>query len=274
LRASGVTKRGTVRRTNEDCFAIDLDHHLCVIADGMGGHNAGEVAARVAVDAIVGCVRAALGRESLEWSFGFDPGISETANLLRTAVQYANVRVLETANSSDEYSGMGTTVVAALFRNHTLSLVHVGDSRGYLFVDHRLRQLTRDDSWVVAMLDRDPEADPKALRHHPMRNALTNVVGGGPVTQVHLGEQALQHGALVALTTDGVHGVLEAGVIERLLHEGTDVGQMAENLVGEALAGGSRDNCTAVVAEFLEDTGGLWSAVPDLAPASDQDPKS
>jgi protein phosphatase len=148
---------------------------------------------------------------------------------------------------------MGTTVVAALFRKRTLSLVHVGDSRGYLLVDHRLRQLTRDDSWVVAMLDRDPEADPKLLRHHPMRNALTNVVGGGSVPQVHFDEQALQHGAVVALTTDGVHGVLEAGVIERLLCEGADVEQMAENLVKAALAGGSRDNCSAVVAQFLED---------------------
>jgi len=253
LRASGVTERGAVRRTNEDCFAIDLDHHLCVIADGMGGHNAGEVAARVAVDAIVGCVRHASGPGAFEWSFGFDPKISETANLLRTAVQHANVRVLEAANSSDAYSGMGTTVVAALFRKRTLSLVHVGDSRGYLLVDHRLRQLTRDDSWVVAMLDRDPEADPKLLRHHPMRNALTNVVGGGSVPQVHFDEQALQHGAVVALTTDGVHGVLEAGVIERLLCEGADVEQMAENLVKAALAGGSRDNCSAVVAQFLED---------------------
>lgn len=251
LRASGATDQGVVRRTNEDCFAIDLEHRLCVIADGMGGHNAGEVAARLAVDSIVDCVHRALGPEPL--SFGFDPKISDAVNLLRAAVQHANTRVLEEATSSDEYAGMGTTVVAALFRDHTLSLVHVGDSRAYLFAEQRLTQLTRDDSWVAAMLDRDPEANAEALRHHPMRNALTNVVGTGPVPEVHVSEQSLPDGALVVLTTDGVHGVLGAGAIERLLREGTDLGQMAENLVKEALESGSRDNCTALVAQLHQD---------------------
>lgn len=258
LRAHGVTDKGRVRQTNEDCFVINEGLQLCVVADGMGGHNAGEVAARIAVDAVVEYVRdtthaSSPPEEAGAWPFGFEPTLSKAGNLLRTAIQVANMQILEAAVGAEEYSGMGTTIVAALVDGPTLSVAHVGDSRLYLFADDRLRRLTLDDSWVASVLAQDPGVDPAMLQHHPMRNALTNAVGARAGAAVHVAEETLHGGELIAMTTDGVHGVLDDPRIERLLAEGWDPAALATNLVRSALARGSRDNCTAIVAQYLPD---------------------
>jgi len=127
LRASGSTDRGRIRPVNEDYFGIDPTLQLFVVADGMGGHNAGEVAARLAVDAMLDFV--ANRAVTTTWPYGYDSTISATANLLRTAVEVANARVFEAAGNSVQCSGMGTTIVAALVRGEVATIAHVGDSR-------------------------------------------------------------------------------------------------------------------------------------------------
>ena len=255
LRAHGVTDKGRVRQINEDFFVVDESLRLCVIADGMGGHNAGEVAARLAVDAVVEQIRHATSSSSIEetgaWPFGFEPELSKAGNLLRTAIHVANVQVLETSVADDEYLGMGTTIVAALLVGDRLSVAHVGDSRLYLFSDDELRQVTLDDSWMAATLAEDPALDPASFVHHPMRNALTNAVGALAGSEIHVMEETLHGGEFIAMTTDGVHGVLDDGRLRTLLSEGWDPAVMATNLVRAALALGSRDNCTALVAQYL-----------------------
>jgi protein phosphatase len=131
-----------------------------------------------------------------------------------------------------------------------LSVVHVGDSRLYLFANNKLQQLTDDDSWAASVLARDPQMDPVALQNHPMRNALTNVVGSRARTTVHVSEHVLTGGELLALTTDGVHGVLSDLSLTQVLVQG-DSKRIAAGLVDAALSHGSRDNCTAVVAEYV-----------------------
>ena len=263
LRAYGVTAKGRVRPTNEDYFAIDEGLHLCVVADGLGGHNAGEVAARMAVDAVadhIAMCGAGSGpqdgadstapQRAGTWPFGFDPSFSHTGNLLRTAIHLANVQILEAAIGSDEYAGMGTTIVAAMIDGERLSVGHVGDSRLYVVADDRMRQLTHDDSWVASALGDDSQAG----RDHPMRNLLTNVVGARPRTDVHVVEETLGGGELLLLlVTDGVHGVLDDRRLERLARDGRDLHRIATSLVSAALARGSRDNCTAVAARYLPD---------------------
>jgi protein phosphatase len=251
LRAYGVTDKGRVRPTNEDHFGIDPQVSLCVVADGMGGHNAGEVASRLAVEGILDYV----GSSAFPtvWPFGFDESLSNAGNLLRTAVHIANVHVLEEASSAREYGGMGTTIVASLVRGGRLSVAHVGDSRLYVFGSDGLHQVTSDDSWVAALLAQNPDADAALLKHHPMRHALTNVVGTRRSTTVHVSERTLSGGELVLLTTDGVHGVLDDRRIEKVLVEGGNTHDMAQGLVSAALARGSRDNCTAVVAQYVPD---------------------
>jgi serine/threonine protein phosphatase PrpC len=249
LRAYGLTDKGRVRPTNEDCFAVHEELGLCVIADGMGGHNAGEVAARLAVDAVVDYIR----EGATDWPFGFNPSLSAAGNLLRTAVHLANVQIREAAGSSHEYAGMGTTIVAALVVDGRLSVAHAGDSRLYVLSGRALRQLTEDDSWMVSMLAHDVNADPLLLQHHPMRNALTNVVGATPRTEVHVVEELLVGGELVLLTTDGVHGVLDDRRIEGIMQEHGDPKAIAHDLVAAALTRGSRDNCTAVVGLYTRE---------------------
>ncbi len=250
LRAFGVSDKGRIRPTNEDCFAIDEALRLVVVADGMGGHNAGEVAARVAVDAVMDFFRDGRGAAD-GWPFGRDVALSETGNLLRTAIHLANMQVLETAVMTDAYAGMGTTIVAALIDGARLSVGHVGDSRLYVSADGGLRQVTRDDSWMATVLAQNPEADPVTLQHHPMRNALTNVVGARAATEVHVVEEMLAGGEVLLLTTDGVHGVLEESRMARLVREAGDLPGIASGLVETALSRGSRDNCTAIAARYL-----------------------
>jgi serine/threonine protein phosphatase PrpC len=251
LHAHGLTDKGRVRPTNEDCFAIDESLGLCVVADGMGGHNAGEVAARLAVDEVVALVHARAGRsESQTWPFGFDASLSLDGNLLRTGIHLANARVLDAAKHTDHYAGMGTTIVAARASRGRLTVAHVGDSRLYLMANRQLLQVTHDDSWMAIIREQDPQADPLLLMHHPLRNALTNVVGGRARTDVHVADIPLAGGELLLLSTDGVHGVLDDERLLRLLTEDDDLQTIAKAVVATALMRGSRDNCTAVVARY------------------------
>ena len=153
--------------------------------------------------------------------------------------------------TDNAYAGMGTTVVAALVDNGRLAVGHVGDSRLYLLDGNDLRPLTRDDSWTAAVLAQDPYADLESIRRHPMRNALTNVVGARPQTDVHLSETTLRGGEVLVLLTDGVHGVLDDRWLSRILTGTDDVRRMAADLVEAAMTRGSRDNCTAVVGRYV-----------------------
>lgn len=250
LLAHGATDKGRVRPINQDYWAFEPSSGLCVVADGMGGHKAGEVAARLAVDTIVTFMKES---GTPQWPFGFDPSLSTVGNRLRTAVHLAHMQVLETAVTSDEYSGMGTTIVASVVDGDRLSVAHAGDSRLYLRSPNGLRQMTDDDSWIAAMLAHDPD-DRDRYAAHPMRGALTNVIGARRRTDVHITEETLHGGEVMVLTTDGVHGVLEEGRLERVVMQGGgDVRELAEALVAAALARGSHDNCTALVARYLRD---------------------
>jgi protein phosphatase len=230
FRAFGSSDQGPVRQTNEDCFGLDDRSCLCVVADGMGGHNGGEVASRLAVD----CVTEYIAKSAATpvWPFGFDSSLSDAANLLRTAIHTANRKILDTATERRDLSGMGTTIVAALVHGGMLAIAHVGDSRLYTFAAGTLRLLTRDDTWALN------------------RNVLTNVLGSRSQVEVHMAEVPIAAGELVILTTDGVHGVVDDLALRDLVAVGDEPQVLANRLVREALNKGSRDNCTVVVAEF------------------------
>ena len=258
FRAFGVSDTGRVRASNEDCFAIDDRLALCIIADGMGGHNAGEVASRMTVDAVSDFVAqwsTADGAETEDfdaektWPFGYDTQISKDGNLLRTAIQIANIQILEASSHSDEYAGMGTTVVAARVSGDQLTVAHVGDSRLYLKSAAGLRPLTRDDSWLAAILSQNPDTDPAMFKQHPMRNALTAVVGALPRIDVHVRDVPLSSGDVVLLSTDGVHGVLNDTQLADLM-VGDNLDAMARRIVVAAMDAGSTDNCTAIVGRY------------------------
>ena len=232
LAASGVTHPGR-RSTNEDAWLVDLDHGLLVVADGMGGHNAGEVASALAVKVI---------REVFESS-----GTPPTQDLLTSAVRLANERILAAAAAQPAHSGMGTTVVAVLILEERAFYISVGDSRVYLWRGGHLTQLTRDDSWLAETLDGQAE-EPVDLGSHPMRHVLTKVVGLRPELEASVSECPLGTGDSLLLCSDGVHGALPHELLATMMSSQRAVEDVAQNVVRSAIARGATDNVTAVVA--------------------------
>jgi len=248
--AFGVSDPGSVRPNNEDSFLTDEELSLFVVADGMGGHAAGEVASRLAVEAIENFIRRSQQPGDVSWPCGIDPDLSYTGNRLRTAIYLANRRVFRAAEGHDDYTGMGTTVVCALMTAGRLTIGHVGDSRLYLLSDGTLTPQTRDDTWAATVLA--GTVDPERISEHPMRNVLTNVLGARDQVDVHLTERDLEGGETLLLCSDGLHGVLDADTMRHILRDEADIDRAAHLLVETALERGSRDNVTALVALCAE----------------------
>jgi serine/threonine protein phosphatase PrpC len=229
--AHGVTHPGP-RTSNEDAFLSDTSGGVFVVADGMGGHNAGEVASGLAVEAI----RTFVADED-----------HRTPDSLEAAVKAANRNILDTAARRPECAGMGTTVAAALVTPTGVLLTSVGDSRIYRLRGGHLTQLTQDDSWIAKLQSEGVSLTQNEIERHPMRHVLTDVVGTRADLAPHAEEHGFEPGDTMLLCSDGLHGVLRSDLIEELLSADGSVSAVAEALVSTAVANGATDNVTAVV---------------------------
>ncbi len=250
LHAFGITHLGLVRKTNEDAFLCCEDLQLFAVADGMGGHSAGEVASRLALEAFEAFMRRSSVDQDFSWPYGVDPDLSLHANRMRTAVHLANRRVFRAAESRDDYTGMGTTLSAVLLADGSAVVGHVGDSRVYRLHEGRLAQLTRDDSWVAMMLANNPAMDPSEVAQHPMRHVLTNVLGAREQVEIQLEECRLHDGDLLLACSDGLHGTVGHADLQALLACDGDLPVLADALVRAAVEKGAPDNVTAVLARY------------------------
>jgi PPM family protein phosphatase len=250
LTASGATHPGRVRQMNEDVFLCDTDLGLFIVADGMGGHHAGEVASQLAVESIRGFLARTSDGSSVTWPYGIDPKLSFDGNRLVTAVKLANRRVFKAGESREDYTGMGTTVVAGLVSGDRFVFAGVGDSRIYSLARDAMIQLTTDDTWVALMMTGQGDLDARVLANHPMKHVLTNVVGARDQIDVVVQERALDVAETFLFSSDGLHGSLDDAAIERLLRSGQPPESLADLLVQEALTRGGEDNITAVVVRF------------------------
>ena len=250
IRAFGVSDAGRVRKSNEDKFVSDPNLGLFAVADGMGGHKAGEVAAQLAIDAIVGFISRSDRDYDVTWPYGIDDRLSFDGNRLRTAIFLANRKVFRAAESSDDYGGMGTTIVCALMSGNQAAIGSVGDSRVYLLAGETLEQVTTDDSWAATILANDPAVKAEDIATHPMRNVLTNVLGGRPTVDVHVTERVLRGGETLLLCSDGVHGSVEVAELAAILTAAPGEAEAAQRIVDMALDRGSRDNVTALVIRY------------------------
>jgi protein phosphatase len=251
LASFGISDAGPVRTNNEDCLLSDDALSLYVVADGMGGHAAGEVASRLAVEAIDQFIRGAHDPADVSTACGIAPELSYTSNRLRTAICLANQRVCEEAEAHPEYSGMGTTVVCALLNGSTVSIGHVGDSRLYVLADGKLTAQTQDDTWAAFLLANAGESG-LIPDQHPLRNVLTNVLGARDDADIHISERELTHDQMLLLCTDGVHGVLADDVLYGIMTTHRDPEAIARAVVAAAFKQGSRDNASAIVVRYLE----------------------
>lgn len=233
MRVGGASDVGRVRTINEDAFWFD--DRLLIVADGMGGHVAGEVAAAVALET----VKEAIG------SLRLQPG-APVQELVRSAVREANRRVFERARR-DGLDGMGTTLTMAVVVDRVAYVGHVGDSRAYHIQKERMVQITEDHS-VVAELVKTGGISAAEAHTHPYRNLLTRALGTTPDVVADLYSVSLDPGEGLLLCTDGLTAVLTDEEIYRVLEQCRDPDACARRLVDLANARGGPDNITAVVA--------------------------
>lgn len=234
LRAAVRTDVGRKRRGNEDCYAAAEDLGLYLVADGMGGHTAGQVASEIAAQAAVGALRTLV-----------DASASLT-DKLRFAVAASNREILDTAQRKPELSGMGTTLVALLAGAERVALAHVGDSRAYLIRAGRIRQLT-DDHSLVAELVRRREITETAARGHPHRHVLTRALGVRRSVEPDLAELTPAAGDVFVLCSDGLTGHVRDAEIAEIASGTENLDAACAELVDLANERGGEDNITVLV---------------------------
>lgn len=229
---------GRLRERNEDAVAGNAERRWALVADGMGGHQGGDVAA-----AIVASTLSAL----LEVLMNPLPGVEALSDGLRSAMQDANRKVFERGQSDPLLIGMGSTAVVACVAETTLVIGHVGDSRGYLFRDGALEQITQDHSLLQELLDGGMITAAEA-RRSPGRGVLTRSMGVGPGVDVDVASVPLRPGDLVLLCSDGLTEMVGDAVITEVLRTpGESLATLASRLIARANAGGGRDNVSVAL---------------------------
>ncbi len=234
---------GRVRETNEDsCYASlgqlsGEQYALLAVADGMGGHRAGDVASQKAVDWFVQAATTALLQQT------------EPLEALQQAVAHANSQLYAHSSSSPHLAGMGTTFTAALIYQGQLSVAHVGDSRLYVCRAGVCRQLTSDHS-LVGDLIKNGKLSEEEAQHHPQRHLLHRALGTHATVEIEILEQSLQPGDLVLICSDGLSTLLNRAELAEILGQHSSLRDSADSLVAEANRRGGHDNITVVMARW------------------------
>ncbi len=241
-RGTGLTDRGLVRSSNQDAFAVEDTVQLWVVADGMGGHAGGDVASRLAVDAVTTHIRnrASSGE-------GAAPASAEA--VLREAMAAAQQAILDEARAKTELAGMGTTCVALRIAGAptaVATIAHVGDSRAYRWRENRLEQLTQDHSVIDDYIRRGLISPAQAFTH-PLRHVLARALGTD-ACEPDVGVHVLEESDLILLCTDGLTKMMrDDRIAEVLLREGAAPEQACRALVQDALSRGGADNVTVII---------------------------
>lgn len=234
MRWSQATHAGRVRPSNEDYVSVCPDLGFFAVADGMGGHQAGEVASQLALRTLEHFLRACLS------------GYTDIGVVLAEGVREANRLVYQVSASHPGCRGMGTTLSCVVIRDRRLYLAHVGDSRIYLLQKGSIAQLTEDHS-AVQELVRNGSLTEEQARHHPYRHVLTRALGVEPLIEVDTARLTLQPQDMVLLCTDGLSGLLDERELGRIVYSSAGLDEAVSALVEQALARGGTDNISVVL---------------------------
>ena len=237
----GLTDAGCVRKQNQDAYQIEqLDRGtlLCVVCDGMGGAKSGNVASTLAIDVFVQEVKRS-------WKSSFDQ--ERTDMMLRSAVKLANFTVYDQAKQFAEFEGMGTTLVAALIRGRTVTVVNVGDSRAYAINPDGIHQISVDHSLVQMMVNRG-ELTPEMARTYPGKNFITRAIGTEPFVMCDVFHAEVARGDFVLLCSDGLSNVMDDQEILFEVAHGVNKQHCCQRLLNIAVSRGAPDNVTSVLA--------------------------
>jgi protein phosphatase len=233
LLAHVISDIGLVRETNEDSYVCSPPN-LFIVADGMGGHVAGEIASKLAVKTVNGYIQEHVGKDNLEL-------------LLKQAIIQANTSIYQMALSKEDFSGMGTTVTAVYIDGKKLHWGHVGDSRIYLLRNGEFRQITNDHSLVWELVQSGSITREDA-QNHPKRNILTRAVGTSCLISVDTGTLSLEAGDVVLMCTDGLTNMVSEEEICKLMQrKDCDPSSIVEQLVMQAKNAGGFDNITTIL---------------------------
>lgn len=249
LRAAALTDPGCVRTNNEDAYALLAEQGLFVVCDGMGGGAAGEVASRMAVDAIV----EHLGDAPEDATSAGGPegvGYRPKTRRLAQAIQLSNERLYAEARLNPQHTGMGTTVVAAWIDGDTVCVAHVGDSRAYLWRPGRLEAITSDHSVVEAQVQAGLIAREESLQSRN-QNLLLRALGPEPAVEADLNEVPLSPGDYLLLCSDGLTTMVPEPLILQIVERGGSPQHICDALIAEARSHGGADNITVVVVEVV-----------------------
>lgn len=246
--AAGLSDVGQQREHNEDSFVILPEYDLYIVADGMGGHRAGDVASKMATHTIASFFQAT-AKEDATWPFHFDPHLSVEENRLITGIKVANKRIFEASTRYREVHGMGTTVVGALVARDRgrMYVAHVGDSRCYRVREGSITLLTRDHSLLNDYLLVMPDMTPEQRDELP-KNVITRALGMQDSVVVDLVPEQPHPGDVYVLCSDGLSGMItDEELRETVIAGGENVDAIAQQLVQRANEHGGEDNVTVVV---------------------------
>ena len=249
VQAAGLTHVGKQRQHNEDSYLVAGDARLFLVADGMGGHAAGEIASRIAVDSISEFILHTKEDDGT-WPHAYDEHYKRVTNRLVAAVRMANTRVLEAMRKDARLRGMGTTVVACLADEKTMSVAHVGDSRAYLIREGQLSRITNDHSWVFEQVQAGMLTEAEAEKH-PLRNVITRALGGALQVAPDASEIEIRSGDVYLLCSDGLTGMVPEEEILRVVTSAENLDAACEQLIEAANARGGLDNITAVLVKTV-----------------------
>jgi protein phosphatase len=246
--AWGTTDVGMKRRLNEDVFLVDRESGVFLVADGMGGHAAGEVASRLAAEEIIKIVSSSRFEQGETWPEHWDTIRSAAANVAIDAVKEAHQQVTSAVERDPKLKGMGTTVVVAIHPGQTDKLVicHVGDSRAYRYREGTLTLLTDDHSWVHEQVAAGLLTE-QAARSHPLKNVVTQALGGSTDPQADVYETTIEDRDVFLLCSDGLNTMLADDRIAAELERGGTLREMTERLIVGANEQGGNDNITVVL---------------------------
>ncbi len=242
----GGSDVGRERAHNEDAILVDDERKLVVLADGMGGYQAGEVASQLAVDVVrdesssLDVSEADLGR------IDPDTGISVAMRQLRSAIEKANNRICSVARGREELNGMGTTIVAARFYDGRVGIAHVGDSRCYRLRERMLEQLTRDHSYVQDQLEKGLISEEDA-KHSPQKNLITRALGIDAIAEADVQEFRTRPGDVYLLCSDGLSDLVDDDAIQTALSAEKLPAEHIKFLIDAANGNGGRDNISVII---------------------------
>lgn len=245
IHAAGTTDVGCVRKHNEDSFLADPTLGLFVVADGLGGHAAGEVASRIVVDTVARFVGETMEKDRT-WPVEYDPSLSYDGNRLKVAMLLSDQAIADDIRRNPERETMGSTVVAGLFNGLKLTLAHVGDSRAYILGADGIRQVTRDHSWVAEQVA-NGILTPSEARVHPFRNVITQALGNGGELEVEIQNLELSISERLLLCSDGLSGMIGDKQIWDIVEQASDLQQAVDSLISAAREHGGEDNITAIL---------------------------